>query len=149
MLSPHFGQRSRDLADRGSAADGIDDQRDQRGPLVPRAIVTVTSRAGAERIESGRYRLLITPRSGRAHALDLLAFQARVIRRRYIRRIPSVAEAVHADNHRLAALNAELELVRAPRDLFLEEAGGDRSGRAAHVIDAREQRAGLFLELAR
>src|SRR3954470_19074099 len=117
MSSPDLDERIRDLADCGAAADSVDDQRHQRGPLVPRAIVTITSRAGAERIESGRYRLLIPPHSGGAHTLDLLAFQARVIRRRYIRRIPSVAEAVHADNHRLAALDPELELVRAPRDL--------------------------------
>ncbi len=67
----------------------------------------------------------------------LVPLERRVIGRGNDRRRRVVGELVHADDHRLAALDAHLMLVRAARDLLLEERRLDRLRRAAELVDLR------------
>src|SRR5689334_15184614 len=134
MPSPDLGKRTRDLPDRGAAADSVDDQRHERGSPLRGACFAIAGCAGSQRFERGGYHLCITLCARSPRALGLLALESRIIRRWDIGCLASVAKAIHADDHRLSSLDAELKFVGAPRDLLLEEAGGDRRRGAAHLV---------------
>src|SRR5206468_12306969 len=61
----------------------------------------------------------------------------------------AIGEPIHADDHRLAALDAKLMLVRRSADLLLEKARFDRARRAAAFVHLREQRHRRRLERVR
>ena len=69
----------------------------------------------------------------------MAAFERGKIGSRDDRRILAVGELVHADDDRVAALDAQLVLVRTPRDLLLKERDANRLRRAAELVHFFEE----------
>src|SRR5438105_1351228 len=141
VLSEHAGERLADLAERHVALDAVDHERHEVLAPARRRLEPPARRRRARRVAPPadvREQRAPALLDGRVDPEDLLR-----------RRLVTLLEAVHADDHRLALLDGALEAVRALMDAALLETLLDRRERAAEPVDLREEAHDLALDPVR
>ena len=142
MAAPHLLQRRRNFADRGLGARGVDRERQQVavaavGGAGERVERRLQLRRIALALEAGELVELQLPHRG---IVDLEHVDRRFVLRPVL---------VDADHRLLAGIDARLGLGRGLLDAQLRNAGLDRLGHAAELLDLLDVAPGLARKLLR
>src|SRR3954447_799021 len=139
VVAPHILQRRDDLALRAVRARRVEQVRHE--------VLAITRRGLAQPRKLALDARAVAPRPHPLHAVDLLALERWVDPQRRDLPVVLVAVGVHAHHPAPAGVDLGLQLEARVGDLALREVLLDRVDHAAELVDAREVRVGLPLEL--